>query len=72
MVIRTEQLLTTADAAARIRSARTGRPISTRRVLQLVEAGTLRAIELSDGQNVFRAEDVEQCSRQRQRVGGAA
>ncbi len=71
MVIRTEQLLTTADAAARIRSARTGRPISTRRVLQLVEAGALPKIALSDGQNVFRVEDVEICARQRQSAGAA-
>lgn len=64
MVIRTQELLTTGTTATRL-------SLSTRRVLQLADAGKLAAIRLSDGQRVFTIEAVEALARERQSIGAA-
>jgi hypothetical protein len=74
MIIRTEQLLSTADAAKRIQSVRNdlaGRSVSPRRIVQLADAGILPAIRLSDGTRVYTIEAVDRCARERNKEGGA-
>jgi excisionase family DNA binding protein len=58
--IETREIVSPSDAAQRI-------GVSTRRILQLVEAGRLPAIMDSSGRRTFRVEDLERLARDRQR-----
>ena len=61
----TREIVSPADAARRLN-------ISTRRLLQIVEAGELPAITDSSRRRTFRVEDIERLAERReQRAAGA-
>lgn len=61
--IETREIVAPSDAAARL-------GISTRRLLQIVEAGELPAITDSGRRRTFRVEDIEQLASKRARAAG--
>jgi hypothetical protein len=59
VVIKSEALLSTADAGERLGG------LTGRRVIQLADRGLLPCVRLSGGQRIFRIEDVDRLAQER-------
>jgi excisionase family DNA binding protein len=58
VTIKSQELLSTKTAGARL-------GVTSRRVIQLVQAGRLPAVAMTGGQRIFRVEDVEKLAQER-------